>query len=454
MVAVGPHASTTPRATLRKLGRGRRGDRRVRRDAAATGRRLGPVIPSATAGRRNPRERRPHSADMTQLPALHWDPRNDRAAPAPSPPFRCAAAGPGRGDGDVARLPVSLHLLREGQFPQPLPPPARSNVIGEELDGLIANGRRVRLLHRRDLPAVPRRAGDHRATRRIKFGMQTRIDLWSEEMLDLLGEAGCVSIEAGVESITEEGRALLDKKCKISTDEISDRLIHAKQRVPFVQANLLDSQRRRSGRRRGVARASARARRLGEQARAAVSLSRLARLHAPLGRARRSGLGARARILSGQLRRVQRHSGAASGAAGSTGIAGTLMPERTSRADDRRHGGRRLDVHAGAGARRSARTASRWCSPRWAASRPTTSAPRPAASRICELLASDLQARMDGRPWRDVAERGDWLLDLEEQYAPDVVHLNSFGHGALPWQRAGGADGAFLRALLVEAVKG
>ena len=52
-------------------------------------------------------------------------------------------------------------------------------------------------------------------------------------------------------------------------------------------------------------------------------------------------------------------------------------------------------------------------------------------------------------PWRDVAESGHWLLDLEEQYAPDVVHLNRYGHGALPWQRAGRGDGAFLRALLV-----
>ena len=41
--------------------------------------------------------------------------------------------------------------------------------------------------------------------RQVKFGIQTRIDLWSSEMLDLLGEAGCVSIEAGVESITEAG---------------------------------------------------------------------------------------------------------------------------------------------------------------------------------------------------------------------------------------------------------
>ncbi len=58
----------------------------------------------------------------------------------------------------------------------------------------------------------------------MKIGVQTRIDLWSEEALDALAQAGCVSIEAGVESITESGRAYLDKKCKMSTDELTDRL--------------------------------------------------------------------------------------------------------------------------------------------------------------------------------------------------------------------------------------
>ncbi len=61
-------------------------------------------------------------------------------------------------------------------------------------------------------------------------------------MLDLLGRAGCVSIEAGVESITVEGRKILDKNCKLSTDDLASRLIYAKARVPFVQANLLESQ--------------------------------------------------------------------------------------------------------------------------------------------------------------------------------------------------------------------
>jgi glycogen synthase len=37
-------------------------------------------------------------------------------------------------------------------------------------------------------------------------------------------------------------------------------------------------------------------------------------------------------------------------------------------------------------------------------------------------------------PWDDVAASGRWLLSLEEQYEPDLVHLNSYGHGALPWR--------------------
>ena len=60
-------------------------------------------------------------------------------------------------------------------------------------------------------------------------------------MLDLLGAAGCVSIEAGVESLTVEGRAMLDKQCRLSTDDLAERLIHARRSVPFVQANLIET---------------------------------------------------------------------------------------------------------------------------------------------------------------------------------------------------------------------
>jgi glycosyltransferase involved in cell wall biosynthesis len=37
-------------------------------------------------------------------------------------------------------------------------------------------------------------------------------------------------------------------------------------------------------------------------------------------------------------------------------------------------------------------------------------------------------------PWRDVDAAGDWLLDLEVRTRPDVVHLSSMSHGALPWR--------------------
>lgn len=37
-------------------------------------------------------------------------------------------------------------------------------------------------------------------------------------------------------------------------------------------------------------------------------------------------------------------------------------------------------------------------------------------------------------PWEDVARAGDWLLGLERDFQPDVVHLNGYAHGALPWR--------------------
>lgn len=37
-------------------------------------------------------------------------------------------------------------------------------------------------------------------------------------------------------------------------------------------------------------------------------------------------------------------------------------------------------------------------------------------------------------PWRDVSRAGQWLLELERSTEPDLVHLNNFAHGALPFQ--------------------
>lgn len=77
------------------------------------------------------------------------------------------------------------------------------------------------------------------AERHVKIGFQTRIDLWNEETLDLLGRANCISVECGIESITEEGRNELNKNCHMDTERISELLIYARTRIPWVQANLI-----------------------------------------------------------------------------------------------------------------------------------------------------------------------------------------------------------------------
>lgn len=77
------------------------------------------------------------------------------------------------------------------------------------------------------------------AERPITIGFQSRIDLWNEESLDLLGRAHCISMECGIESITDEGREELNKNCRMSTDELTNLLIYARQRIPWVQANLI-----------------------------------------------------------------------------------------------------------------------------------------------------------------------------------------------------------------------
>jgi glycosyltransferase involved in cell wall biosynthesis len=34
----------------------------------------------------------------------------------------------------------------------------------------------------------------------------------------------------------------------------------------------------------------------------------------------------------------------------------------------------------------------------------------------------------------DLHRTGEWLLQLQDRYAPDLIHLNSYAHGNLPWQ--------------------
>lgn len=81
------------------------------------------------------------------------------------------------------------------------------------------------------------------AERNISIGFQSRIDLWDEESLDLLGRAHTISIECGIESITDEGRDDLNKNCRMSTERLTDLLIYARKKIPWVQANLILTER-------------------------------------------------------------------------------------------------------------------------------------------------------------------------------------------------------------------
>jgi glycogen(starch) synthase len=49
------------------------------------------------------------------------------------------------------------------------------------------------------------------------------------------------------------------------------------------------------------------------------------------------------------------------------------------------------------------------------------------------LFESDFKLEWMPEPWNDVRRCGDWLLELEAQTRPDVVHLNGYAHAALPW---------------------
>ena len=239
IVVVGPHASTTPRATLRK----------TQADAVLLGE-CEDLLPKLAhpwsqmqsiafwAGSDVWVQGGLNSTDMNTLPALHWPDSLVRRHAHQHHRFDAKPAGPGAEVEASRGCPYHCTFCAKDNFRdkyrrRPVP------LILDEVDGLLAQG--VEYIYFIDEIFLPNKELlEGLAERRVKIGVQTRVDLWSHEMLDLLGRAGCVSIEAGVESITEEGRAALDKKCKMSTAELTERLIYAKQRVPFVQANLIE----------------------------------------------------------------------------------------------------------------------------------------------------------------------------------------------------------------------
>jgi len=244
-VAVGPHGSATPRPVLDKLGCGLV----VRGECEEVVARLAGLPDLAPESlRRVPalafRDRGvsivtgpPHAGRFTDLPALRWPDGWIARHRHHHHRFEAAPDGPGAEVEASRGCPYTCSFcakidFRDAYRRRDLP------LVLDEIDGLIAQG--VTYVYFVDEIFLPQKALlEALVARDIRFGIQTRIDLWKPDLLDLLGAAGCVSIEAGIESLTEAGRAALDKRCRASTDDLAERLIHARRTVPFVQANLI-----------------------------------------------------------------------------------------------------------------------------------------------------------------------------------------------------------------------
>jgi anaerobic magnesium-protoporphyrin IX monomethyl ester cyclase len=239
LVAVGPHGSTTPRAALKKLvvdlvvmGECEHALLRL-----ANGERDFAGLCFAGAGGIHVNGG-PQAVNFADQAALEWPDELVRRHRHHHHRFEAAPAGPGAEVEASRGCPYSCTFCAKENFRNAYrrrPP----DVILAEIDRLLQQG--VEYIYFIDEIFLPNETLlKELVPRRVKFGMQTRIDLWKPPMLELLGRAGCVSIEAGVESLTPEGRAALAKNCRMTTDQLADRLVEARRHVPFVQANLIE----------------------------------------------------------------------------------------------------------------------------------------------------------------------------------------------------------------------
>lgn len=239
LIAVGPHGSTTPRTALRKLGvdivvMGECEQSLLR---LANGERNFPGLCFADHYRIHVNGG-PQAADFVDQPALTWPDEMVRRHHHHHHRFEAEPIGPGAEVEASRGCPYNCTFCAKQNFRNAYRRRPPSTILAE-VDALREQGvEYVYFIDEIFLPNTELLEG--LATRGLKFGVQTRVDLWKPATLELLGRAGCVSIEAGVESLTPEGRAALAKNCRMTTDQLADRLVQARRHVPFVQANLIE----------------------------------------------------------------------------------------------------------------------------------------------------------------------------------------------------------------------
>jgi B12-binding domain/radical SAM domain protein of rhizo-twelve system len=176
---------------------------------------------------------------MQKLPALSWSDAAIARHAHHHHRFDSPPVGPGAELESSRGCPYACTFCAKDNFRNKFRQRPLATVL-RELDALIAQG--VSYVYFVDEIFLPNEALlEALVERPVQFGVQLRIDLFDRGQLELLGRAGCVSIEAGVESITKEGRSLLAKRCKATTEQLTDLLLTAKRHVPFVQANLINA---------------------------------------------------------------------------------------------------------------------------------------------------------------------------------------------------------------------
>lgn len=243
VVAVGPHGSTTPRPALTKLGadivvRGECEDVVVALAEAEVFRNV-----AATAWLEEGRLRvngAPNVSPFVDQPALSWPDEWVGRHRHHHHRFDAAPDGPGAEVEASRGCPFACTFCAKLDFRDGYRRRRQDHLLAE-IDGLIAQG--ATYLYFIDEIFLPQAELLEALVRRpVHFGIQTRIDLWKPDLIELLGRAGCVSVEAGVESLSIAGRAALNKRCRMSNDELADRLVLARRHIPFVQANLLGTE--------------------------------------------------------------------------------------------------------------------------------------------------------------------------------------------------------------------
>ncbi|MBA3913925.1 MAG: TIGR04295 family B12-binding domain-containing radical SAM protein [Acidobacteriales bacterium] len=239
-VAIGPHASATPAATLRKL----KCDVALRGEPDETIVQLADRPWSDIDGCSWRDDQGEHISptlgvtDMKNVRGLQFDNYNVEAHTHRHHVF----FGEGKGaELEFARgCPWNCSFCNKTLFRNKFRERDVDEVLSE-VDRLVARG--VNYIYWIDeifgVGKNVRRLLEELRHRPVSIGLQTRIDLWTEESLDLLGEAHCISMECGIESITDEGRDELNKGCRISTERLTELLIYARTKIPWVQANLI-----------------------------------------------------------------------------------------------------------------------------------------------------------------------------------------------------------------------